>query len=177
MNQLSDLEFLNQTIVSDNTQLKEGSDAHDRPRTDGEQLIKPNGSSKLPDRHSSLEGKSSNSTANSHSHSHPDTSTCTNTNSIGSTNSRTHNNPEIPDLDSLHLDPSTVQSLSDLLALSDSDLENLDDSQIEGIMKQLEVADEVADDLEGKLDRLLSTLGGVEEDIVASAPGPGAKKE
>ncbi|WVQ70241.1 uncharacterized protein L199_008467 [Kwoniella botswanensis] len=87
----------------------------------------------------------------------------------GNTQSRTGQTPsDLPNLQSLNLaiDPTTLTSLTSLMSLSDDQLEGLDESQIEEIMKQLEIADDVADDLEGKLDRLLATLGGVEEEIV-----------
>ncbi|WWD10296.1 hypothetical protein V865_008431 [Kwoniella europaea PYCC6329] len=87
----------------------------------------------------------------------------------GNTQSRTGQTPSaLPNLQPLNLaiDPTTLTSLTSLMSLSDDQLEGLDESQIEEIMKQLEIADDVADDLEGKLDRLLATLGGVEEEIV-----------
>ncbi|WRT66989.1 uncharacterized protein IL334_003955 [Kwoniella shivajii] len=126
------------------------------------------------------------STTPSQSHS-PQNQTNGHSNSV----SESTNNPSeststaAPDLSSLNLDPASVASLSSLLSLSDAELENLDDTQIEEIMKQLEAADGVADDLEGKLDKLLQTLGGVEEEIVhdkgagepGSEEGSGEKKQ
>ncbi|WVQ78202.1 hypothetical protein IAT38_000285 [Cryptococcus sp. DSM 104549] len=63
-------------------------------------------------------------------------------------------------------DLSALHPLLSSLSLSPEELEALDDSQIADILAQLEAADGVADDLEGKLDRLLATLGGYEEEIV-----------
>ncbi|WVW83266.1 hypothetical protein I302_105285 [Kwoniella bestiolae CBS 10118] len=82
----------------------------------------------------------------------------------------------LPDLTPLNasIDPSTLTSLTSLMSLSDSELEGLNEGQIEDIMRQLEVADDVADDLEGKLDRLLATLGGVEEEIINGQEGVGS---
>ncbi|WWD15789.1 hypothetical protein CI109_100213 [Kwoniella shandongensis] len=71
---------------------------------------------------------------------------------------------------------SLLQPLIDALSLSapsgsgsgedgDGEGDEMNESQITSILKQLEAADGVADDLESKLDRLLATLGGVEEEI------------
>ncbi|ODO03494.1 hypothetical protein L198_02341 [Cryptococcus wingfieldii CBS 7118] len=75
----------------------------------------------------------------------------------------------LPNVDPSSLLPADLASLHPLLAslsLSPEDLDNLDEGEIGAILGQLEAADGVADDLEGKLDRLLEMLGGVEEEIV-----------
>ncbi|OCF35368.1 hypothetical protein I316_02918 [Kwoniella heveanensis BCC8398] len=83
------------------------------------------------------------------------------------------------DLSSLGLDSTTLASLTSLLSLSSEDMQGLDEEGIMDLLAQFEAADGVADDLEGKLDRLLETLGGVEEEIVqdqAEALGQGRRQ-
>ncbi|WVQ71503.1 hypothetical protein IAR50_001041 [Cryptococcus sp. DSM 104548] len=85
----------------------------------------------------------------------------------------------LPNVDPSTLLPADLASLHPLLAslsLSAEDLDNLDEGEIGAILGQLEAADGVADDLEGKLDRLLEMLGGVEEEIV-ERQGDGEAKE
>ncbi|WVO12746.1 hypothetical protein L204_100354 [Cryptococcus depauperatus] len=72
-------------------------------------------------------------------------------------------------IDPTKLTSSDISALHPLLAslsLSSEDLQAMDEAQIEEIMTQLEAADGVADNLESKLDKLLSDLGGVEKDII-----------
>ncbi|TYJ55363.1 hypothetical protein B9479_003978 [Cryptococcus floricola] len=66
----------------------------------------------------------------------------------------------------LPADLASLHPLLSSLSLSPEDLDNLDEGEIGAILGQLEAADGVADDLEGKLDKLLEMLGGVEEEIV-----------
>jgi len=48
---------------------------------------------------------------------------------------------------------------------SEIDTENMTDEQIEELLAQMGIAEDVADELEGKLDRFLETLGGMEGEI------------
>jgi hypothetical protein len=64
-------------------------------------------------------------------------------------------------------DLAMLQPILDALNLSDAD--DLDDAALHDLIKQMDVAGEVADDLEGKLDRLIGELGKVEEGILAGA--------
>lgn len=70
-----------------------------------------------------------------------------------------------------------LQPILDALNLSDSD--DIDDAALHDLIKQMDVAGDVADDLEGKLDRLIGELGKVEEGILAEADtdGKGSKAE
>ncbi len=70
-------------------------------------------------------------------------------------------------------DRAAVQPLLD--ALSRGDSAEGDDLKVAEIMKQMDVAGEVADDLEGKLDRLLESLGKVEEEIGKDLPDGGTQ--
>jgi hypothetical protein len=74
-------------------------------------------------------------------------------------------------------DLAMLQPILDALNLSDTD--DLDDAALHDLIKQMDVAGEVADDLEGKLDRLIGELGKVEEGILAEADtdGKGEKAE
>lgn len=63
-------------------------------------------------------------------------------------------------------DLASLHPLLSSLSLSPEELEGLDESQMGEILAQMEAADGVADDLEAKLDRLLETLGCVEEEMV-----------
>ena len=63
-------------------------------------------------------------------------------------------------------DLASLHPLLSSLSLSPEELEGLDESQMGEILAQMEAADGVADDLEAKLDRLLETLGWVEEEMV-----------
>jgi len=60
-----------------------------------------------------------------------------------------------------------LQPILDALDLSDTD--DLDDAALHNLIRQMDVAGDVADDLEGKLDRLIGELGKVEEGILAEA--------
>jgi len=60
-----------------------------------------------------------------------------------------------------------LQPILDALNLSDTD--DLDDAALHNLIRQMDVAGDVADDLEGKLDRLIGELGKVEEGILAEA--------
>jgi len=85
-------------------------------------------------------------------------------------------NPEDPlsNLDLSTLTPSDRQALQpilDALALSGPNFEDGDDLRISELLAQMNAAGEVADDLEGKLDRLLENLGKVEEEIGRDLPG------
>lgn len=82
--------------------------------------------------------------------------------------------PDQPDLDLgpdnldlSSLTPEDLALLQPLLsALSMSDADVLDENTLADVWKQMNAADEVADDLEGKLDRLIGELGRVEEGIL-----------
>ncbi|OWZ59282.1 hypothetical protein LQV05_004260 [Cryptococcus neoformans] len=63
-------------------------------------------------------------------------------------------------------DLASLHPLLSSLSLTPEELEGLDESQMGEILSQMEAADGVADDLEAKLDRLLETLGWVEEEMV-----------
>ncbi|KAK6902782.1 hypothetical protein I203_108041 [Kwoniella mangroviensis CBS 8507] len=148
MNQLSDLELVAQAMSS----------SERKPQTQTQTQTQSNGNG---DTNQNIDQD------RKHDKSQSDPNFIPNVN--GNTQSRTGQTPsDLPNLQSLNLaiDPTTLTSLNSLMSLSDDQLERLDESQIEEIMKQLEIADDVADDLEGKLDRLLATLGAVEEDIV-----------
>lgn len=79
---------------------------------------------------------------------------------------------QIPDLGDDNLDLSSLtpedlamlQPLLSALSMSDSDV--LDENSLADVWKQMSAAGEVADDLEGKLDRLIGELGKAEEDIL-----------
>ncbi len=61
---------------------------------------------------------------------------------------------------------------------SSTDLENLSDKDIEDLLAQMDAAEDVADTLERRLDRLLEKLGEVEEDINPSGKeGGGLENE
>ena len=64
-------------------------------------------------------------------------------------------------------DLAMLQPILDALNLSDTD--DLDDAALHNLIRQMDVAGDVADDLEGKLDRLIGELGKVEEGILAEA--------
>jgi hypothetical protein len=64
-------------------------------------------------------------------------------------------------------DLAMLQPILDALNLSDTD--DLDDAALHDLIRQMDVAGDVADDLEGKLDRLIGELGKVEEGILAEA--------
>ena len=68
-----------------------------------------------------------------------------------------------------------LQPILDALNLSDTD--DLDDAALHDLIKQMDVAGDVADDLEGKLDRLIGELGKVEEGILAEANTDGKGSE
>lgn len=53
------------------------------------------------------------------------------------------------------------------------DLEDGDDENLLAILKQMDAAEGVADDLEGKLDKLLADLAGVEEGMKMEGLGEG----
>ena len=92
--------------------------------------------------------------------------------------SQTKEAPTDKDLSSLTpQDLAMLQPILDALNLSDSD--DLDDAALHDLIKQMDVAGDVADDLEGKLDRLIGELGKVEEGILAEADmdGKGSKAE
>ncbi|WVQ98598.1 hypothetical protein IAU59_005728 [Kwoniella sp. CBS 9459] len=80
-------------------------------------------------------------------------------------NTNTNTNTELSSL-GLDLDSTTLASLTSLMSLSEEDMDGLDENGIMDLLAQFEAADGVADDLEGKLDKLLEKLGGVEEEIV-----------
>jgi hypothetical protein len=76
-------------------------------------------------------------------------------------------NPE-PNLDLSNLTPQDRELLKPLIdALSMDGGEEGEDEEIRiaDILAQMDVAGEVADDIEGKLDRLLESLGKVEQEI------------
>jgi hypothetical protein len=84
--------------------------------------------------------------------------------------------PTDKDLSSLTpQDLAMLQPILDALNLSDTD--DLDDAALHDLIKQMDVAGEVADDLEGKLDRLIGELGKVEEGILAGADTDGKGSE
>jgi hypothetical protein len=66
-------------------------------------------------------------------------------------------------------DLAMLQPILDALNLGDSD--DLDDAALHDILKQMDVAGDVADDLEGKLDKLIGELGKVEEGILGDMDG------
>jgi hypothetical protein len=72
-------------------------------------------------------------------------------------------------------DLAMLQPILDALNLSDTD--DLDDAALHDLIKQMDVAGDVADDLEGKLDRLIGELGKVEEGILAEAETDGKGSE
>jgi len=71
-------------------------------------------------------------------------------------------------------DYALLEPLLRALEMSDSDI--LDESAMADVLRQMDVAGEVADDLEGKLDRLIGQLGEVEEGIVADVGDEKAAK-
>ncbi|WVR05057.1 hypothetical protein IAU60_002069 [Kwoniella sp. DSM 27419] len=79
--------------------------------------------------------------------------------------------PSAASLASLGLSADSLASLTSLMKLSDTDLEDMSDEGIMDILSQMDAADGVADDLEGRLDRLLEMLGGVEGEILGDAAG------
>jgi len=90
--------------------------------------------------------------------------------------SQTKEAPTDKDLSSLTpQDLAMLQPILDALNLSDSD--DLDDAALHDLIKQMDVAGDVADDLEGKLDRLIGELGKVEEGILAEADTDGKGSE
>lgn len=76
------------------------------------------------------------------------------------------------DMDNLDLssltpeDLALLQPLLSALSMSNSDSDLLDEDALADVFKQMSAAGEVADDLEGKLDRLIGELGKVEEGIL-----------
>lgn len=68
-----------------------------------------------------------------------------------------------------------LQPLLSALSMSDSDV--LDEGALADVWRQMSAADEVADDLEGKLDRLIGQLGKVEEDILGDMGDHNKSKE
>lgn len=71
-------------------------------------------------------------------------------------------------------DYALLEPLLRALEMSDSDI--LDEAAMADVLRQMDVAGEVADDLEGKLDRLIGQLGEVEEGIVADVGDEKAAK-
>ena len=81
----------------------------------------------------------------------------------------------LANVDLSNLSPSdrqALQPLIDVLSLSDpaGDDDAVDDLRISEILAQMDVAGDVADKLEGNLDRLLANLGKVEEEIGRDIP-------
>jgi hypothetical protein len=72
-------------------------------------------------------------------------------------------------------DLAMLQPILDALNLGDSD--DLDDAALHDILKQMDVAGDVADDLEGKLDKLIGELGKVEEGILGDMDGKDDKEQ
>lgn len=71
------------------------------------------------------------------------------------------------DFDLSSLTPEDLALLQPLLAaLNVKDPEDMDESSLLDILAQMDAAGDVADDLEGKLDRLIGELGKVEEGIL-----------
>lgn len=75
--------------------------------------------------------------------------------------------PSADNIDLSSLTPEDLAMLQPILsALNIDDPDSLDEGALEDILKQMDAAGEVADDLEGKLDRLIGELGKVEEGIL-----------
>ena len=87
----------------------------------------------------------------------------------GQSSSMPDSNIDIDNLDLSSLTPedlALLQPLLSALSMSDSDTDLLDENALADVFKQMNAAGEVADDLEGKLDRLIGELGKVEEGIL-----------
>jgi hypothetical protein len=72
-------------------------------------------------------------------------------------------------------DLAMLQPILDALNLGDAD--DLDDAALHDLIRQMDVAGDVADDLEGKLDKLIGELGKVEEGILADTDIKDTKKD
>ncbi|WWC85346.1 uncharacterized protein L201_000209 [Kwoniella dendrophila CBS 6074] len=149
MNQLSDLELVAQAMSGTNDHSTQSPDI--------------NGDTKVTSDKTKQEPKQSMS--NREGNRNPNSNNSVQANQPQSTKT---SSPQLPELENMNLgiNQTTSQQLSMLMSLSEDDIENMNEDEIEKIMKQFEVADDVANDLEGKLDKLLETLGGVENDIV-----------
>ena len=106
--------------------------------------------------------------------SHPSESPVDNTN--GPTTTITRPLDPLASIDLSALSPSELSLLQPLLdalnssARSPDGEDGIGDAEIEALMAQMDVAGEVADEIEGKLDRLLENLGKVEEEIGKDLP-------
>lgn len=81
--------------------------------------------------------------------------------------------PTGPDLSSLT--PEDLAALQPILDALNLDTDDMDDAALHDLIRQMDVAGDVADDLEGKLDRLIGELGKVEEGILADKDGKDEK--
>jgi hypothetical protein len=72
-------------------------------------------------------------------------------------------------------DLAMLQPLLDALNIKDSD--DLDDAALQDLLAQMDSAGDVADDLEGKLDKLIGELGSFEKGIVEDLGEKGGEKE
>lgn len=97
----------------------------------------------------------------------PDKPTSSQTRENGDGNSTLPVNDNDNEIDLSSLTPEDLALLQPLLnALNIEDPDSLDEGSLQDILKQMDAAGEVADDLEGKLDRLIGELGKVEEGIL-----------
>lgn len=88
--------------------------------------------------------------------------------------SQSKSQPKETDKDLSSLTPEDLAMLQPILdALNLGDTEDLDDAALHDLIRQMDVAGDVADDLEGKLDRLIGELGKVEEGILADTDKDG----
>jgi len=94
------------------------------------------------------------------------------------TASATTAQPKESEADLSSLTPEDLAMLQPILdALNLGDTEDLDDAALHDLIRQMDVAGDVADDLEVKLDRLIGELGKVEEGILADKDTDTDRKE
>jgi hypothetical protein len=107
----------------------------------------------------------------------PLSETPTTTTKNGST-ANDHSSLPTDNIDVSSLTPEDLAMLQPLLdALNIKDSDDLDDAALQDLLAQMDSAGDVADDLEGKLDKLIGELGSFEKGIVEDMGEKGGEKE